>query len=370
VYAPINQSRLSSDVNLQQTWFTGETTNKTYTLANGTTHNYTAAEMALSWKINGDGPFSIKYYFDFSQYNSANGDFDLPYHSGDDRASTPSPVPVYGPVNVRNSYTGTSYDTANGLPGQKVADLEAWRSSLNEWSNQSQTMISNYQDVAPDLYDEMDAGRLDPNEVRGAEGMVRYLSGDSNATEGDYRTALHYTLGTSNPNLTDTSTMKVHIDGYTEITWNTTSGSENREPIPTSPVNETVEGLLFADGVSSVSVNETYTTNATDGKTFTVIGENGTDTTLIDGNLTVKAIYDSSGNELENASYTEPKYGTYDAQSFVEYLNESEQVRAAILASDDSSSGVTIGDLFGNNPVIGLVVVGAIVALFLAGKFS
>ncbi|MDS0475275.1 hypothetical protein [Natrinema sp. 1APR25-10V2] len=352
-------------------YLTGDLVNHTYTLANGTTHQYQAAK----WEV---------YVTQFADGSTTNSGSHIHWYSipiglnmdGDDYAfslngPTSKNIRVTNQINVRNSYEGTSYDTANGLPGQKVSDPQAWNETVIEWSNQSQTMISNYQNIASDLYTEMDAGRLEPNELRGAEGMVRYLSGDSNATEGDYRTALAYTLDTSNPNLTETSTMKVHIDGYTGITWNeSTTDGASREPIPTNPVNKTIEGLLFTDGVDSVSVSQTYTTNATDSKSFYVIDENGTQTTLIDGNLTVEAIYDSSGNEVKNATYTDPKYDSYNASDFISYLNKSEEVRAALLSDGSDSGGVTIGDLFGGNPAIGLVVVGAVVALFVAGKAS
>ncbi len=101
-----------------------------------------------------------------------------------------------------------------------------------------------------------------------------------------------------------------------------------------------------------------------------MVDENGNQTTLIDGNLTVEAIYDADGNEVENATYTDPKYDSYNATDFINYLEENEDVRAAILSDGSDGGGVTIGDLFGGNPAIGIVVVGAIVALFLAGKFS
>jgi len=369
---PNDTSGTNYGVNSQ--FYTGELVNHTYTLANGTEYEYQSAEIEIDYNIDGQYSYQIRYSWSFNATDSPTADYDYripnvePVNVAAD--GEPTRVDTNGGLVVRNSYVGTSSDPANGLPSQTAGELGMWLDTMGTWENQSATLTSNYVNIASDLYAEMDAGNLDPNELRGAEGMVRYLSGDSNATEGDYRTALHYTLDTSNPNLTETSTMKVHIDGYTGLTWNESVNSTSREPIPTDPMNGTVEGLLFADGVDSVSVNQTYSTTATDNKSFYMVDENGNQTTLIDGNLTVEAIYDADGNEVENATYTDPKYDSYNATDFINYLEENEDVRAAILSDGSDGGGVTIGDLFGGNPAIGIVVVGAIVALFLAGKFS
>jgi len=353
----------------QTTELTGNLDTHNYTLANGTSYEYQTAEFLVTY-TQGSGSSTDSFSISFDDWSSSKGKFVVSSpNDGDWSIAYTNAFETTGQINVRNSYYNTGYNLTDGLYGQKVADMRGYRETLADFDSEDSRVTTNYVDISSELFSEMDAGNLDPNELRGAEGMVRYLSGDSNATEGDYRTALAYTLDTSNPNLTETSTMKVHIDGYTGLKWNaSTNETVAREPIPTDPMNATIEGLLFADGVSNVSVNQTYSTNATDSQSFYVIDENGTQTTLIEGNLTVKAIYDSNGNELENATYTDPKYDSYNASEFIEYLDENEEVRQAIISYGSGGDGVTIGDLFGNNPVIGLVVVGAVVALFIVGK--
>lgn len=373
IYQPVNSASVNADVavnGIQEDHLTGEMVTHTTTLVNGTSYDYEMAEYAFEAEY-GTYFYSPGLEDVVTAQNEVVVDDSDDYFriEGEDSGSSLHEVRTGAQVNVRNSYIGTSNDLASGLPGQMVHDYVAWKETNTQWSDQSATMTSNYVDIASDLYAEMDAGNLDPNELRGAEGMVRYLSGDGNATEGDYRTALQYTLDTSNPNLTETSTMRVHIDGYTGLEWDESTDTTSREPTPTNSINTTKEGLLFASGVSSITAGETYSTTATDSKSFYLIDENGTETTLVEGDITIEAIYDSSGDEVDSASYSEPEYSSYNATEFINYLEENEEVRNAIV-SDDSSSGVSVGDLFGGNPAIGMALVAAIVVLFGLAKIS
>ncbi|MFA9502390.1 hypothetical protein ACERIM_06355 [Natrinema sp. H-ect1] len=378
--------------------FTGGLQDKTYTLANGTTHTYQVAEVYVDFTHPNSGPRTVAFAPDpfiiDTNSNGNYGDWDESYtaaHPMDpwelnesESNGNWSPSNTYNSdmlayfnassqFNVRNSYAGTSEPNDQGLPGQKVSDLPEWDEALTHWSNESSTLTTEYSDISSDLYNEMDAGRLDPNELRGAEGMWRYLAGGSDGSEGSLRTALHYVLDTSNPNLTETSTMRVHIDGYTDLKWDNSTNSSSREPVPTSPMNGTVEGLLFADGVSSISSGATYSTTVSDNQSFYLIKDDGTQTTLIEGDLTVEAIYDADGNEKNSTSYEDPKYGTYNASEFVQYLDENEEARKAIISKyieEDDSSGFQIpgipGFPNGGGAFVGLVIIGGAVVVAVA----
>lgn len=355
VYTP-DPAHSESHISFQGTELTGNNVTRTYTLANGTEHNYTVPTVnATTYDTVSEAETvsTFAYHLDLPRttvnidQKHTGYEFDWIRNSQGGEAVLEESVHF----NVRNSYYGTNNDPADGLPGQRVHDYGAYRDVMSSWENQSATLTTEYQGMAEDLYAEMDAGNLDPNEVRGAEGMVRYLSGDGDGSEGDLRTAFHYVMGTSNPDLVNTSTMTVHVDGYTDIRWNSSTDSTSREPIPTDPMNGTVEGLLFADGVSSIAAGDTFNTTATDNQTFTVVRDNGTDVSLVEGSLTVESIRDSDGNTVEKTDYQDPQYGTYSADEFVQYLEENEEVRQALLTED--SGGPLAGT--GTNGLLGFI---------------
>lgn len=369
--------------------YTGNLMTHNYTLLNGTTYQYQSAVMEVE-VVESSTHRIARFAPTFDAYNTSSGSFvfgdpsgseDIPQSksAAKDAGYTVWNVQNAGmwewletstQTNVKPSYYGTDYNVEDGLPGQKVMEGADWYETMDMWSSQSASMITDYQNIASDLYSEMDAGNLVPNELRSAEGMVRFLSGDSNATEGDYRTALHYVLGTSNPNLVNTSTMQIHVDGYTDVEWDNSTDGTSRDPIPTDSMNGTVEGLLFANGVETIAANQTYSTNATDDKSFTIVREDGTDITLIEGKMTIEAIYDSGGNEVENASYSDPEYDTYDTDDFIAYLEENEEVREAIVSGDNDESDETEIGLpgipglpDGGGALLGIAIIAAVVLI-------
>jgi len=170
--------------------------------------------------------------------------------------------------------------------------------------------------------------------------------------------------------------MKIDYNAATAVdsTVNETNGEVVRNY--SNYRNGTAEGLLFADlANTSISAGDTYsigTENGTDAPKAMIVAQNET-IHLYDGNLTVEAMYDQDGNSVEETDWSGPKYDSYNSTEYIKELENLTEVQNQIIAQQyetDGGGNVTIGDLFGGNPMIGLVVVGAIVALFIAGKAS
>jgi hypothetical protein len=198
--------------------------------------------------------------------------------------------------------------------------------------------------------------------------MVRYLS--DNATEGEsLELALRHTLDLEQPESMDSS-MKIHFDGKTDRVR--VASQDGSVSYNYTTVNETYEGLLFASGVpnGSIETGTTYNVSNFDGKP--AILTNSSEVVMWEGEFTVKEMYNSDGNAINSTSYGGPEYKTYNASEYIAALENASEARAEIVVSDGGGGGGIggIGDLFGNNPAIGLVVVGAVVGLFAAGKLS
>lgn len=336
-----------------KTGFTGELNTYNYTLANGTTHEYQIAELEHYSGNTGEwNPVS----YNLSDVPDDGSSWFV--HSPGDGSS----VNMSGRYVVRDSYTGTGYNIEDGLPSSTVFDVHEWKGQLNQWDQQSAEMITEYQNIAPDLYDAMDNGTVSPQQVRSAEGMVRYMSGDADTQSGDFRLALHHTLGLQNANMSSVGTMVVQYEGATGLEWNS-SPDGDREPIYTDDVNETYEGMLFSADVPAggFETNGSYHTDNLNGTTM-IVGEDG-DTTFYNGTLTIEAMYGPDGNEVQNASWSAPEYGTYDVQAFIDYLEENEDARQTIINSGSSGGDGGINwpdwgaDFGGSGVVAGLVII-------------
>ncbi len=142
-------------------------------------------------------------------------------------------------------FPGVVYVLNSGsLESKEVYDYRLAVKRFREIENQSDTVVSNYDTgTADEFYTALDNGEIETEDLRGAEGMVRYLSGDANTTGERYQYALRSVLD-MNRNSLD-STMVVEFDGATEETRvvNETDGSVSYEY---NHVNETYEGLLFS----------------------------------------------------------------------------------------------------------------------------
>lgn len=260
-----------------------------------------------------------------------------------------------------------------GLPSQKVFDHVEWYELYQEMENQSQQVVQNYPPgFSEDIYQMLDNGEIDVSDLRGAEGTVRYMSGDGNATEGDLQRALHKILGTESPDLSQTSRMVIQYNGFTERELTEENGE--RVKAYTNEVNQTLEGLLFTSGApeGGFETGVTYNTSDLNG-TQMVLGDNGTQTTFEKGEFEILEMFDSSGNSVDTATYDDgPDYGAFDAEEFAAAVEDAIDYREAQQEEEqnESSGGgisIDIGDgLDGVGEGAGMLGVGLVAIALLA----
>lgn len=327
-------------------------------LANGTSYNYTT--IALNFSTDSDTwihPMTVE------KYNATSEQFEFEEYSG-----SGNQIRWDGGLNIMNA-------PAASLESQTVYDYRMMMNLYYDLEQQAQTVQSNYpSSVAEDLYAAMDAGDLSPSEVRGAEGMVRYMSGNQTSGEA-FELALRHSLDLEQPDRLN-STMKVHFDGLTDRVR--VAGPDGNVSYNYTALNTTLEGVLFASGVpnGTIETGTTYNVSSFDGQPAMLVnGSSGIEEKVFwDGQFTVEAIYDDSGNAVDSVTYSGPEYQTYNATDYIQALEKASAERAEITAAADdggSGGGVTIGDLFGGgNPTVGVVIVGAVVVLFIVGKVS
>ncbi|MGZ0746711.1 hypothetical protein [Haloparvum sp. AD34] len=358
----VYDSGSEKNVGIDNKYVTGNLVNKTYTLSNGSTHQYKVAELYVKLHqasapdervMSGTVAPSIQDFQGASSHE---------YQVGYDGTVTYY-ITLNGLVNVRASYAGTNLSVSNGHPAQVIEDRNSWASTMTMWSNQSDTMESNYQaGTASDLYGAMDDGRLDPDDVRGAEGQVRYLSGDSNATSQRYKAALYGTLDMEQAGFN--STFTVEYTGYTEAHYNRTTDGNRTVEYSGYVENKTFEGMVFSSEVPAggFEQNSTYNTENLNGTTMIYSQNNGT-VTFAKGNVTFVEITDTEGNQVENVTWSDPKYDTNDVSEYIDYLNETQTLQMQLLEqmSDDGSG--TGGSGFGGiSREIVLLIIAAVAA--------
>ncbi|MFC4247243.1 PQQ-binding-like beta-propeller repeat protein [Natribaculum luteum] len=87
---------------------------------------------------------------------------------------------------------------------------------LDEIHSQSDTVTGNYsQAFVEDVYAELDAGNITPQQVRSPEGMTHFLSGTDDPTNARFRVAMLQQLGMEQPDFSLVSEMDVSWSGAT-----------------------------------------------------------------------------------------------------------------------------------------------------------
>ncbi|WP_135821081.1 hypothetical protein [Halostella litorea] len=265
-----------------------------------------------------------------------------------------------------------------GLPSKRVVDLVEWRRTWNDIEQQSQTMTANYDPtLTENLYAALDSGKIDPEDVRGAEGQVRWLSGNSSVGDRRWQQATLSVLDLANQNRSQASQIVVSYTGYTDLSFsNSTDGT--REPVYGDRVeNQTYTGMLFANPPSGgFSAGETYDVSNLEGTPTMYDNSTGETIPLVKGNVTIEALYAANGSEVDNADWDDPQYDTYNSTKYVEYINKSVTHRKHITNNYNSepsgaSAGIGLpdfglgdvgpGDLFAGVGI--MVVAGGVVVL-------
>ncbi|MFP8954840.1 hypothetical protein ACLI4Z_18040 [Natrialbaceae archaeon A-arb3/5] len=277
-----------------------------------------------------------------------------------------------------------------GLPSETVYNHSETVTRWQDIEDQSGQVISSYDTgFVEALYHELDEGNLDPEDVRGAEGQVRFLSGDADVTDDRFRLATMQMLGMNNPDMSADSSMTVEYEGYTTVSYNGTDRDE-RVPEYSDHVDDKFAGLMFSDSVpeDGFERNQTYTTNSSVNTSATgyeyingsaqIFDEPSGETVRFEnGTFTVTEMYDADGNEVDRVEWEQPQYDTYDAEEFVEYIEEVQDLREE-LADRDDDGGWSIGfpsfgdgfDGLGDFDATAVALVIGLVAVLLAAAAS
>ncbi|QSW84328.1 hypothetical protein [Natrinema longum] len=315
--------------------FTGNTSTQTMTLVNGSEYQHEQLEIETSWSTSG-GSTGGGVYNDslFDDYHAETDDFNV-------SAGVDNDWSWPGGIQVMNA-------PAASLDSATVYDYRLTAKQSHRIEQQAQTVQNNYPStVAEDLYAEMDAGNLSPNDVRGAEGMVRYMSG--NETSGDsLEYGLRSTLDLPQPDDVE-STMTVHFDGKTDRqrSVNSSTGAVSYDY---TTVNETYTGMLYAGGFPNGSAETGVSYNVSDfeKQPSMVLSTGESDTTeevvFWEGQFTIQNMTDSNGSTVETMEYSGPSYSTYDASGYIDGLEEASDEREQIVSkTSDEDDGLLGG---------------------------
>lgn len=284
---------------------------------------------------------------------------------------------IYAVQNVGNVSEG-------GLPSKRVVDLWEWRRTWDRIEKQSQTMTSNYDSkITENLYAALDSGQIDPEDVRGAEGQVRWLSGNSTVGDRRWQQATLSVLDLANQNRSQANQIVVSYTGFTDLSFSdSTNGS--RKPVYGDYVNGTTySGMLFANPPSGgFTAGETYNVADLEGTPTMYDNETGETIPLVKGNVTIEAMYAANGSEVDNADWDDPQYDTYNSTQYVEYINKSKTHRKYITNNYTTTTasgggglsfdfgfggdGPDAGDIFGGVVIMALAG-GAVVLVVLRG---
>ena len=303
----------------------GYTGSATYTLSNGTSHDYETP--VLYYESDGDWVQNESVWL--STYSESSGHFIL--NEGKSNEAN-----WEGGVQVMNV-------PEFNLSSEEVYAHQEVVERLNEIESQRQTALNNFDPQMVDsMYTALDNGEITPEDLRGAEGMVRYLSGDSNVSEERYKIATHAVLDLEQPDLN--MTMKVQYEGATSYEMVEKNGSRVRNY--TDYVNTTYKGLLFSGETPTDGfvTGETYDTGALNGSQL-IVTQNDT-THFYDGNFTIEKMFDGDGNEVDNASWENPDYSTYSSDEYVKLLEKIAEQQKQIeeqKEDEEDDSGINIG---------------------------
>jgi len=321
---------------------------KTATLNNGTEIDYLVPEYAVHFD---DGSFEdeadIRFRLDpladydttsagayripesdFSYYKATSGD------GGFNFADSSNYIAVE-PVMTVQSVSGS------GLESATVYDFEMWHNTSQEIQTQASTVAGNYVNgFSQDIYDALDSGEITVSQLRGIEGQVRHLSGDddANVTDDRFQTAALTLLGVAQPDASKASTMVVEYTGYTERSRNATTGEFE---VSGRVENRTYQGLLFAQNVPSggFETETTYNISSLGGTVVMANETAGEQERFVKGEFVITSMYDEKGNQVENVTWDEPDYNTYNSTKYVRYVENSTDAWKDAISEEESTPG-------------------------------
>jgi len=359
-------SSSGDDGQIRNQKLTGNTTNATVTLSNGETMNVTYAEVTYEVRKNSTWSWATRTTYVPVDGTRTNGYYVLPGGGGTDE------VRVSGSFRVKNVEKEDGSADPN-YPDTKALDYRQVTQRLNEIEDKRDTVLSNYPDgFAEDLYNKLESGEITVEEIYGAEGMARYLSGTGNATEQRFQYAT-MTLLNLNRSESLNQTMTIEYNASTSVSYEYNESTDTTVANYSDPVTGTVDGMLFSSDKPSggFELNTTYNVSNLSG-TQSIATDDGRTINLYNGTFTITHAYDSEGDPVETVNWQETKYDTYNADEFIKLLEQAAQDKEEINEKfkEESSlfGGLGFGGL-GGGGLVGLAIIGGIL-LVVAGIAS
>ncbi|MFC7230324.1 YncE family protein [Saliphagus sp. GCM10025308] len=137
--------------------------------------------------------------------------------------------------------------SAADLQSARVFDGREFFKLLDEIKSLSDTVTGNYSEsFVSDIYAELDAGNITPDQVRSPEGIARFLSGTDDVSDERFRISMLQQLGMVQPDFSKIRGMSVNWTGATETWVDPDPNLSDRHAHPDGFVeNESYSGVLF-----------------------------------------------------------------------------------------------------------------------------
>ncbi|ELY97912.1 outer membrane protein assembly factor BamB family protein [Natrialba asiatica] len=137
------------------------------------------------------------------------------------------------------------------LGAQRAFDGLAWLDLHDRISTLSDDVVSRYdQSFIEDIYGELDAGNITPQQVRSPEGMARFLSGTDDPANDRFQIAWMQQFGFARADMSQVRGMAVNWTGSTDSWVDSDPNLDARHVYPAAKVeNKRYDGVLFASDV-------------------------------------------------------------------------------------------------------------------------
>ncbi|ELY73204.1 hypothetical protein C487_17420 [Natrinema pallidum DSM 3751] len=228
-----NSSNTATD--LEKAIITPDRVETTITLHNGDEHTMESPEFHIQ-TTDGTNEFKGPLGEFLDSWDSSNEQFTV---QCDDTSNTWT-------TNLRATVQSVGDPTDGGLASRTVFDATDVMAIVDEITSQSDRVTGNYSEsFVSDLYAELDAGNIEPSDIRGAEGQVRFMAGTDDISSDAYRISMLQTLDMEQADLSKTASMTVTYDGFSAAE-NVQNQAENRKQTYSEQVSDTYRGMLFA----------------------------------------------------------------------------------------------------------------------------
>ncbi|WP_276254789.1 WD40 repeat domain-containing protein [Halomontanus rarus] len=137
------------------------------------------------------------------------------------------------------------------LGSQRAFDGNEWFRLVHEVRDLSDEVVSWYdQSFVEDIYAELDAENITPEQVRSPEGMARFLSGTDDPADSRFQVSWMQQFGFERPDMEIVRGMDVEWTGATDTMIDSDPDLDDRHPYPSEHVdNQPYTGILFGSDI-------------------------------------------------------------------------------------------------------------------------